>query len=274
MTSIPKLFPLGDDDTLYRLISKDYIGTDTFRGHEILILEAEGLRLLSEAAFSDINHFLRPGHLQQLRNILDDPEASDNDRYVALSYLKNASISAGGVLPMCQDTGTAIIMGKRGQAVWVNGDDASALGQGVLDAYEKNNLRYSQLAPITMFKEVNTRNNLPAQVDLMVDGFGAEYQLHFMSKGGGSANKSFLFQATPSMLSPERLIPFLDEKIRTLGTAACPPYHLAIVIGGLSAEQNMKTVKLASARYYDTLPAYGSNDAHAFRDLDMEQTIL
>lgn len=274
MTSIPKLFPLGDDDTLYRLISKDYIGTDTFRGHEILILEGEGLRLLSEAAFSDINHFLRPGHLQQLRNILDDPEASDNDRYVALSYLKNASISAGGVLPMCQDTGTAIIMGKRGQAVWVNGDDASALGQGVLDAYEKNNLRYSQLAPITMFKEVNTRNNLPAQVDLMVDGFGAEYQLHFMSKGGGSANKSFLFQATPSMLSPERLIPFLDEKIRTLGTAACPPYHLAIVIGGLSAEQNMKTVKLASARYYDTLPAYGSNDAHAFRDLDMEQTIL
>ena len=224
----------------------------------MLVVEPEGLRLLAEEAFSDINHFLRPGHLQQLANILDDPEASDNDRYVALSYLKNASISAGGVLPMCQDTGTAIIMGKRGQQVWVNGADDQALGQGVLDAYAKNNLRYSQLAPLSMFEERNTKNNLPAQIEIFSEGDAPAYKLHFMSKGGGSANKSFLFQGTPSQLSPDRLIPFLDEKIRTLGTAACPPYHLAIVIGGLSAEQNLKTVKLASARFYDGLPTQGS----------------
>ena len=268
------LFPLGDDATPYRLISADHVGTDRFRGREVLVVAPEGLRQLSEAAFSDINHFLRPGHLQQLRAILDDPEASDNDRYVALAYLKNASIAAGGVLPMCQDTGTAIIMGKRGQAVWVEGDETAALGQGVLDAYANNNLRYSQLAPLSMFEETNTKTNLPAQIEIFTDGSAPAYALHFMSKGGGSANKSFLFQGTPSLLSPDRLIPFLDEKIRTLGTAACPPYHLALVIGGLSAEQNLKTVKLASARYYDTLPTQGSASAHAFRDLDMEQTIL
>ena len=276
MTSqtIPPLFPLGEDTTPYRLISRGFVSLDTFREQDMLVIEPEGLRVLAEAAFSDINHFLRPGHLQQLRNILDDPEASDNDRYVALSYLKNASISAGGVLPMCQDTGTAIIMGKRGQQVWVNGVEDQALGQGVLDAYANNNLRYSQLAPLTMFEERNTRSNLPAQVEIFSEGQDPAYKLHFMSKGGGSANKSFLFQGTPSMLSPDRLIPFLDEKIRTLGTSACPPYHLAIVIGGLSAEQTLKTVKLASARFYDGLPTVGSQEAHAFRDLDMEQTIL
>lgn len=274
MTSVHILFPLGKDETPYRKVSGDHVGLDTFRGQEVLIVEPEGLRLLAEEAFSDINHFLRPGHLQQLRNILEDPEASDNDRYVALSYLKNASIAAGGVLPMCQDTGTAIIMGKRGQAVWTSGRDDDHLGQGVLDAYAKNNLRYSQLAPLSMFEETNTKNNLPAQMEIFSEGEDPAYKLHFMAKGGGSANKSFLFQGTPSLLSPDRLIPFLDEKIRTLGTAACPPYHLALVIGGLSAEQNLKTVKLASARFYDNLPTKGSESGHAFRDLDMEQTIL
>lgn len=276
MTSLPILFPLGQDETPYRLISDQHVGLDTFRGQEVLVVEPQGLRMLSEAAFSDINHFLRPGHLQQLQNILADPEASDNDRYVALSYLKNASIAAGGVLPMCQDTGTAIIMGKRGQPVWTTGTggDEAYLGQGVLDAYANNNLRYSQLAPLSMFKETNTKNNLPAQIEIYSEGDDPAYKFHFMAKGGGSANKSFLFQGTPSLLSPDRLIPFLDAKIRTLGTAACPPYHLALVIGGLSAEQTLKTVKLASARFYDGLPTQGSEDAHAFRDLDMEQTIL
>ena len=265
---------MGEDTTPYHLITHDHVGLDTFRGQKVLIIEPEGLRLLSHTAFADINHFLRPQHLQQLRSILDDPEASDNDRYVALSYLKNASIAAGGILPMCQDTGTALIMGKRGQPVWTNGRDEAFLGQGVLDAYATCNLRYSQLAPLSMFEEVNTKNNLPAQIDIFSEGQDPVYKLHFMAKGGGSANKSFLFQGTPSLLSPDRLIPFLDEKIRTLGTAACPPYHLALVIGGLSSEQNLKTVKLASARFYDGLPTQGNEMAQAFRDLDMEQTIL
>ena len=272
-SSVTPLFPLGEDTTPYRKLDVDGVGVDTFRGEEMLVVEPEALRTLSDEGFRDINHFLRPGHLQQLAAILDDPEASQNDRYVALEYLKNASIASGGVLPMCQDTGTAIIMGKKGRRVWTPGGDEQALGQGVLDAYEKNNLRYSQLAPLSMFEERNTRTNLPAQIDIAQEGDDA-YKLQFMAKGGGSANKTFLFQSTPSTLDPARLLAFLDEKIRTLGTSACPPYHLAIVIGGLSAELNMKTVKMASSRYLDALPTAGSEAGHAFRDLEMEAQVL
>ena len=272
-TPVNALFPLGPDETPYRKLDVGGVSVDTFRGEDVLVVEQEALRALSDEAFRDINHFLRPGHLQQLANILKDPEASDNDRYVALEYLKNASIAAGGVLPMCQDTGTAIITAKKGRRVWTTGGDEQALGQGVLDAYAKNNLRYSQLAPISMFEEKNTRTNLPAQIDIAEEGEDA-YKLQFMAKGGGSANKTFLFQSTPSTLDPKRLVAFLDEKIRTLGTAACPPYHLAIVIGGLSAELNLKTVKMASSRYLDALPTQGSDAGHAFRDLEMEQTVL
>ena len=271
--TVTPLFPLGEDTTPYRKLNVAGVGIDTFRGEEMLVVEPGALRALSDEGFRDINHFLRPGHLQQLAAILDDPEASQNDRYVALEYLKNASIASGGVLPMCQDTGTAIIMGKKGRRVWTPGGDEQALGQGVLDAYEKNNLRYSQLAPISMFEERNTRNNLPAQIDIAQEGDDA-YKLQFMAKGGGSANKTFLFQSTPSTLDPARLVAFLDEKIRTLGTAACPPYHLAIVIGGLSAELNLKTVKMASSRYLDALPTAGSEAGHAFRDLEMEAQVL
>ena len=271
--AVPPLFPLGPDPTPYRRLDVDGVSVDRFRGEDVLVVEPEALRALSEAAFRDINHFLRPGHLQQLASILDDPEASENDRYVAMEYLKNASIAAGGVLPMCQDTGTAIITAKKGRRVWTPGADEQALGQGVLDAYAKNNLRYSQLAPLSMYEEANTRTNLPAQIDIAQEGEG-EYKLQFMAKGGGSANKTFLFQSTPSTLDPERLVAFLDEKIRTLGTAACPPYHLAIVIGGLSAELNLKTVKMASSRYLDALPTAGSAEGHAFRDLEMEAQVL
>ena len=271
--AVPPLFPLGPDPTPYRRLDVDGVSVDRFRGEDVLVVEPEALRALSEAAFRDINHFLRPGHLQQLASILDDPEASENDRYVAMEYLKNASIAAGGVLPMCQDTGTAIITAKKGRLVWTPGADEQALGQGVLDAYAKNNLRYSQLAPLSMYEEANTRTNLPAQIDIAQEGEG-EYKLQFMAKGGGSANKTFLFQSTPSTLDPERLVAFLDEKIRTLGTAACPPYHLAIVIGGLSAELNLKTVKMASSRYLDALPTAGSAEGHAFRDLEMEAQVL
>jgi fumarate hydratase, class I len=228
--------------------------------------------MLAEQAFVDINHLLRPGHLAQLRAILDDPEASDNDRFVAYDFLKNANIAAGGVLPMCQDTGTAIIMGKKGFAVLTDGDDEAALAQGARDAYLKRNLRYSQLAPISMFEERNTRSNMPAQVEIYAEGEDA-YKFLFIAKGGGSANKSFLFQATPAILERERMMAFLKEKILTLGTAACPPYHLAIVIGGTSAELTLKTVKLASTRYLDDLPAAGSEDGHAFRDHAMEQEL-
>ncbi len=265
--------PAGPGPTPYRRLDVGGVSVDRFRGEDVLVVEPEALRALSEAAFRDINHFLRPGHLQQLASILDDPEASENDRYVAMEYLKNASIAAGGVLPMCQDTGTAIITAKKGRQVWTPGADEQALGQGVLDAYAKNNLRYSQLAPLSMYEEANTRTNLPAQIDIAQEG-GGEYKLQFMAKGGGSANKTFLFQSTPSTLDPERLVAFLDEKIRTLGTAACPPYHLAIVIGGLSAELNLKTVKMASSRYLDALPTAGSAEGHAFRDLEMEAQVL
>ncbi|MDJ0685287.1 MAG: fumarate hydratase [Alphaproteobacteria bacterium] len=266
------MFPLGEDATPYRKLSDDFVSTASFDGEEILKVDTEALRLLSEEAFHDINHFLRPGHLGQLAKILDDPEASSNDRFVAYDLLKNANISAGGVLPMCQDTGTAIIMGKKGRRVWTDGGDNAALGQGVLDAYEKNNLRYSQVSPVSMFEEVNTKTNLPAQIDLYAEGEEG-YKFLFVAKGGGSANKSFLFQATPSLLERERMLAYLKEKMATIGTAACPPYHLAIVIGGTSAEMNLKTVKLASCRYLDGLPTQGGAEGHAYRDLEMEQEI-
>jgi fumarate hydratase class I len=242
-------------------------------GREVLVIEREALRALAEAAFTDINHLLRPAHLKQLRKILDDPEASDNDKFVAYDFLKNANIAAGGVLPMCQDTGTAIIMGKRGRAVFTDGDDEAALAEGARDAYLKKNLRYSQLAPLSMFEEKNTATNMPAQVEIYAEGEDA-YKFLFIAKGGGSANKAFLFQATPSILTRDRMLAFLKEKVLTLGTAACPPYHLAIVIGGTSAELTMKTVKLASTKYLDALPTQGSEKGHAFRDLALEEEVL
>ncbi len=266
------LFPLEADETPYRKLTSDHVSTTTFNGSEVVMVEREGLRLLAEEAFKDINHYLRPGHLAQLRKILDDPEATDNDKFVAYDLLKNANISAAGVLPMCQDTGTAIIMGKKGRRIWTDGSDEAALGEGARDAYFRKNLRYSQLAPLSMFEEKNTANNMPAQIELYSEGEDA-YKFLFMAKGGGSANKTFLFQGTPSLLTHDRLIAFLKEKILTLGTAACPPYHLAIVIGGTSAEMTLKTVKLASARYLDGLPTAGSERGHAFRDLAMEEEI-
>ncbi|HML12356.1 MAG TPA: fumarate hydratase, partial [Xanthobacteraceae bacterium] len=266
------LFPLGPDTTQYRKLTGEGVRVETALGRDVVVVDREALRLLAEQAFVDINHLLRPGHLAQLRAILDDPQATDNDKFVAYDLLKNANIAAGGVLPMCQDTGTAIIMGKKGRAVFSDGDDEAALAEGARDAYLKRNLRYSQLAPISMFEEKNTRSNMPAQVEIYAEGEDA-YKLLFIAKGGGSANKSFLFQATPAVLTPERLMAFLKEKVLTLGTAACPPYHLAIVIGGTSAELTMKTVKLASTKYYDSLPTAGSEDGHAFRDLAMEQEV-
>ncbi len=266
------LFPVASDVTEYRKLSGDHVGFESFRGSAMLCVEREGLRLLAEAAMADINHLLRPGHLAQLAKILDDPEATENDRFVAYDLLKNANISAGGVLPMCQDTGTAIVMGKKGRFVWTDGEDESAIAEGIRDAYLKKNLRYSQLAPISMFEEKNTRSNLPAQIEIYSEGDEA-YKFLFVAKGGGSANKTFLYQATPSLLTEDRMIAFLKEKILTLGTSACPPYHLAIVIGGTSAEQVLKTVKLASARYLDGLPTQGSELGQAFRDLDMEAKI-
>jgi fumarate hydratase, class I len=267
------LFPLGADTAPYRKISTEGVRVEQVLGRDMLVVSREALRALSEAAFGDINHYLRPGHLQQLRNILDDKEASDNDKFVAFDFLKNANIAAGGVLPMCQDTGTAIIMGKKGFRVLTDGDDEAALSEGARDAYLRRNLRYSQVAPLSMYEEKNTANNMPAQCEIYAEGDDS-YKFMFMAKGGGSANKSFLFQATPSVLTRDRLLAFLKEKVLTLGTAACPPYHLAIVIGGTSAELCMKTVKLASARYLDALPTHGSADGNAFRDLEMEQEIL
>jgi fumarate hydratase class I len=267
------LFPLGADTTPYKKISTEGVRVEKVLGKDMLVVSREALRALSEAAFGDINHYLRPGHLKQLRSILDDKEASDNDKFVAFDFLKNANIAAGGVLPMCQDTGTAIIMGKKGFRVITDGDDEAALSEGARDAYLRRNLRYSQVAPLSMYEEKNTANNMPAQCEIYAEGDDA-YKFMFMAKGGGSANKSFLFQATPSVLTKERLLAFLKEKVLTLGTAACPPYHLAIVIGGTSAELCMKTVKLASARYLDALPTHGSADGNAFRDLEMEQEIL
>ncbi len=269
------LFPVGKDDTPYRKIAVEGLRVERVMGEEVLVVPREALRALSEAAFTDINHLLRPAHLASLKAIVEDPESSHNDKFVAYEFLKNANISAGGVLPMCQDTGTAIIMGKKGRLIWSAGDDEAALAEGARDAYLNRNLRYSQLAPLSMFEEKNTRSNMPAQVEIYAESAGgeAEYKFLFIAKGGGSANKAFLFQATPSILTRERMLAFLKEKVLTLGTAACPPYHLAIVIGGTSAELTMKTVKLASCKYYDALPERGSEDGHAFRDRDMEREI-
>src|SRR3954468_13057866 len=267
------LFPLGKDTTTYRKITGEGVRTETILGKEIIVVSHEAMRALSEAAFTDINHLLRPAHLQSLKDIVEDPEATGNDKFVAYDLLKNANIAAGGVLPMCQDTGTAIIMGKKGRLVWTEGDDEAALAEGARDAYLKKNLRYSQLAPLSMFAEKNPRSYMPAPVEIYAAGDDA-YKFLFIAKGGGSANKAFLFQATPAILTHDRMVAFLREKILTLGTAACPPYHLAICIGGTSAEMKMKTVKLASTKYLDNLPTQGSEDGHAFRDVAMEQEIL
>lgn len=266
------MLPLGSDDTPYRKLTGDHVSTFEVDGETFLKVAPEGLALLAREAMADIAHLLRPSHLQQLRNILDDPEASDNDRFVALDLLKNAGIASGRVLPMCQDTGTAIIMGKKGDRVYTGQNDEEALSRGVFDTYKTSNLRYSQMAPLTMYEEVNTKNNLPAQIELYATP-GDEYKFLFMAKGGGSANKTYLYQETKALLNPERLLSFVEEKMKSLGTAACPPYHLAIVIGGTSAEFNLKTTKLASARYLDTLPTSGSPTGHAFRDLELEKEI-
>ena len=268
-----EIFRLGADDTEYRRLTDEYVETASFAGETVLKVAPEALGRLATEAYRDVSHLLRPGHLAQLRKILDDPEASDNDRFVALDLLKNANIAAGGVLPMCQDTGTAIVMGKKGQRVWTGGGDEAAIAEGISRTYTETNLRYSQVAPLDMFEEVNTGDNLPAQIDLLATD-GDEYHFLFIAKGGGSANKTFLYQETKALLNPESLIKFIDEKIRTLGTAACPPYHLAIVIGGTSAEMNLKTVKLASCRYLDGLPAAGNKFGQAFRDRDLENTVL
>jgi fumarate hydratase, class I len=267
------LLPLGDDDTPYRLLSTEGVHTREAFGTTFTEIEPQALTLLTSTAMHDIAHRLRPGHLSQLRSILDDPEASPNDRYVARDLLKNACVAAGGVLPMCQDTGTAIVMGKRGQHVLTAGGDEEHIARGVYDAYTQLNLRYSQMAPLTMWDEKNTGSNLPAQVELYATD-GNAYKFLFMAKGGGSANKSFLYQQTKAVLNPDRMLEFLEEKIRSLGTAACPPYHLAIVVGGTSAEFALKTAKYASARYLDSLPKEGSMLAHGFRDLELEQQVL
>ncbi|HLW89985.1 MAG TPA: fumarate hydratase [Roseiarcus sp.] len=264
---------VGADETPYRKLSSDGLSVAKALGRDILLVEREAIRRLAEQALIDINHLLRPGHLAQLAKILDDPEATANDKFVAYDLMKNANIAAGGVLPMCQDTGTAIVTAKKGRLVWTDGDDEAAIAEGIASAYEKKNLRYSQLAPLSMFEEKNTGDNLPAQIEILAEGEDS-YKFLFIAKGGGSANKSFFYQGAPSMLTHDRMLAFLKEKILTLGTAACPPYHLAIVIGGTSAEQTMKTVKLASTRYLDGLPISGGADAHAFRDLAMEQEIF
>jgi len=264
---------VGEDDTPYRRIDGDWVKPAKIGGQTVLKVDPEGLTELTFQAMRDISHLFRPGHLAQLSAILADKEASANDRFVALELLKNANISAGMVLPSCQDTGTAIVMGKKGQNVWTQGSDEAAIAKGVMRAFTETNLRYSNVSALDMYKEVNTRTNLPAQIDLYATP-GKKYELLFVAKGGGSANKSFLFQATPSTLAPGLLSKFLDEKMRTLGTAACPPYHLAIVIGGTSAELNLKTVKLASCKYYDRLPTKGNETGQAWRDLGMEAEIL
>ena len=263
------LLPTGPDQTPYRLLTTEGVSTVRALGREFLQVEPSALTLLARTAMRDIAHLLRPAHLAQLRRILDDPESSANDRFVALDLLKNANIAAGGVLPMCQDTGTAIVMGKRGQTVLTDGHDEEHLSRGIYDAYTELNLRYSQLAPLTMWDEQNTGNNLPAQIELYASAYDS-YDLLFMAKGGGSANKSYLFQETKAVLNPVAMMRFLEEKIRALGTAACPPYHLAIVIGGTSAEFALKTAKYASAKYLDALPTSGSAAGHGFRDLDLE----
>jgi fumarate hydratase class I len=270
------LLPLGEDKTEYRLLATDGIGVvDGPGGRRFLTVEPQVLTRLTDEAMHDIAHYLRPAHLTQLRRIIDDPAASPNDRFVALDLLRNANIAAGGVLPMCQDTGTAIVMAKRGRYVLTDGTDEEAIARGVFDAYTRLNLRYSQLAPLTMWEEKNTGSNLPAQIEVYAgDAHPDSYEFLFMAKGGGSANKSYLYQETKALLNPTRMMQFLEEKLRLIGTAACPPYHLAIVIGGTSAEFALKTAKYASARYLDNLPTSGSMDAHGFRDLELEAQVL
>ena len=266
-------FPLGDDPTEYEKISSDFVTTETFGDREILKVDPAALSLLSNEAIKAISFKLRTSHLEQVAGILDDPEATENDRMVALMLLKNAEIAARSILPGCQDTGTAIIVAKKGEGVWTNSNDAEALSAGIHKTYQEEHLRFSQVSPLTMFDEVNTKTNLPAQIDLFATT-GSEYKFLFMTKGGGSANKSFLYQETKALLNPDRLIEFCIEKMRSIGTSACPPYHLAFVIGGTSAEACLKTVKLASARYLDELPTGGNEHGQAFRDLDLEEKLL
>ncbi|MBF0204224.1 MAG: fumarate hydratase [Desulfamplus sp.] len=269
-----KMFPLGEDTAPYKCISENYVQLKEFNGKKMLVVAPEALTELSRAAFKDIAHLYRPGHLEKLQYIMSDPESSDNDRYIALELLKNAVIAADKIYPMCQDTGTAIVMGKKGQQVWTGVDDEQALSMGVFEAYTQNYLRYSQNTPLTMYKEQNTKNNLPAQVELYATE-GDEYHFLFIAKGGGSANKTFLYQMTKAVLNSEEiLLDFMTEKMKSLGTSACPPYYIAFVIGGTSAEANLKAVKLASARYLDALPLEGNDSGHAFRDKDIEAKVM
>ncbi len=271
------MFPLGEDRTPYRRLEIAGVSSFEVDGKAVLKVSAEALTALAFAAFHEVSHLLRPAHLAQLAKILDDPEASGNDRYVALEFLKNANISAAGILPMCQDTGTALVFGKKGQRVWVEGDEEEAISYGVHRTYTETNLRYSQMAPLGMFEEVNTGNNLPVQFDIAAapgEHHADEFHLMFIAKGGGSANKTFLYQETRAVLSPETLLAFIESKVKTLGTSACPPYHLSIVIGGTSAEMTLKTVKLGSTKWLDELPGQGSKAGHAFRDFEMEARVL
>ena len=268
-----KMFPLGKDDTEYRLLTKDYVSTSEFEGRKILKVAPEALELLARNAMRDVSFLLRPAHLAKVAAILEDPEASDNDKSVALTLLRNAEVAAKGRLPLCQDTGTATIIGKKGQSVWTNADDEEYLSKGVYDCYTQENLRYSQNAPLNMWDEVNTGCNLPAQIDLYSTN-SDKYEFLFVAKGGGSANKTYLYQETKAIISPEKLIPFMVAKMKTLGTAACPPYHIAWVVGGTSAEACLKTVKLASVKYLDALPTEGNKLGHAFRDVELEKRLL
>jgi fumarate hydratase, class I len=268
-----EMFEIGQDKTEYRLLSKDYVSEIEVDGETILKVDPKGLTLLAQEAMRDVSHLLRPKHLEGLKKIIKDPDASPNDVYVATTLLENAVIAAEMVYPSCQDTGTAIVMGKKGERVWTGSDDSEALSLGVFKTYTETNLRYSQTAPLSMYEEVNTGNNLPAQIDLYATK-GDEYKFLFMAKGGGSANKTYLYQETKALLTPETLLKFLEEKVASLGTAACPPYHLAVVIGGTSAEMNLKTVKLASAKYYDEIPTSDNKEGRAFRDLEMEAEVL
>lgn len=267
-----EMFPLGKDTTEYYLLSKDFVSTINVEGQEILKVQSEALTLLAQHAFHNVEFLLRPEHQEQVAKILSDTEASENDKFVALTFLRNAEISARGILPFCQDTGTAIVVGKKGQNVWTGGNDEEAISRGVYNTFTEDNLRYSQNAPLSMYEEVNTGCNLPAQIDLYAVN-GNEYKFLFVAKGGGSANKTYLYQETKALLTPGKLESFLIEKMKSLGTAACPPYHIAFVIGGTSAETNLKTVKLASTKYYDNLPTKGSEGGNAFRDLEMEQKL-
>ncbi|MCP5054656.1 MAG: fumarate hydratase, partial [bacterium] len=267
-----KTFQLGQDTTPYRCLTKDYVSTVQVEGRTILKVACEGLTYLAREAFRDVSFFLRPGHLEQVASILEDPEASENDRFVALTLIQNSVVAAKGQLPTCQDTGTAIVMAKKGESVWTDGDDEEALSKGVFRTYAKENLRYSQIAPLDMFKEKNTGNNCPAQIDIYSTKKDS-YEFLFVAKGGGSANKTYLYQQTKSLLNESSLEDFLRDKIKSLGTAACPPYHLAVVIGGTSAESNLKVVKLACSGYLDHLPTTGNPSAGAFRDLEWEERV-